>query len=87
VQHLLASSVRQESDGFLMPTSDSSRRAIFLIFGIIFLVLAVTGTCTGKAWARYGGGVIRRTEEPKRFWGLIASQYFMAAVLIGLFLS
>jgi hypothetical protein len=43
----------------------------FLIFGGFLLLLAVGGTCTGEAWARFGQ-VVYRDKEPKDFWTLIA---------------
>lgn len=37
-------------------------------------MLAVLGTCTGEAWARFGR-VVYRAKEPKQFWRLIAIYY------------
>jgi len=56
-----------------------------LIFGAFSLFLAVVGTCTGEAWARFGR-VVCRAKEPKQFWGLIAMQYLGGVFLIGYFL-
>jgi hypothetical protein len=44
----------------------------FLLFGVVSLFLAVTGTCTGEAWARFGRAVYR-AKEPKQFWRLVAT--------------
>lgn len=66
-------------DSHLMPPYAS------LIFGGFLLFLAVVGTCTGEAWARYGR-VVYRAEEPEQFWEVIATEYIGAACLIGYFL-
>jgi len=68
-----------------MPHSDLRPPYGFLIFGLFFLVLAVAGTRTGEAWARFGR-VFYRDEEPKQFWWLIASHYLVGLGFIGYFL-
>jgi len=57
----------------------------FLIFGGFLLLLAVGGTCTGEAWARFGQ-VVYRDKEPKDFWTLIAIYYFCGVCFIAYFL-
>jgi hypothetical protein len=57
----------------------------FLIFGAFSLILAVGGTWTGKAWARYGR-VVYRANEPKKFWQLVAAYYLGGVCFIGYFL-
>jgi len=47
---------------------------VLLIFGVFSLILAVVGTCTGEAWARYGR-VVYRAKEPKQVWQLVAIYY------------
>jgi len=54
-----------------------------LVFGILMLSWAVIGTCTGKAGYR---NVIRRIEEPKKFFWDIVSQYLIGICCIGYFL-
>jgi len=56
-----------------------------LAFGVFSLFMAVAGTCTGEAWARFGQRVYR-DKEPKQFWRLIAIYYLGAVCLIGYFL-
>jgi hypothetical protein len=68
-----------------MPDSDLGLY-VFLIFGVFSLFLAVAGTCTGEAWARYGR-VVYRAKEPKQFWRLVAVYYLGGVCLIGYFLS
>jgi len=68
-----------------MPHSGLTPRYGLLISGVILLFLAVLGTCTGEAWARFGG-VVYRSKEPKQFWGLVATYYLGGVVLIGYFL-
>lgn len=46
--------------------------------------MAVIGTCTGEAWARFGQ-VVFRTKEPKQFWRLIALYYVGGICLVGYF--
>jgi hypothetical protein len=55
-----------------------------LAFGVFSLALAVVGTCTGEAWARYGR-VVYRVKEPKQFWRLIAIYYLGGFCFIGYF--
>ena len=55
------------------------------IFGVFSLLLAVVGTCTGEAWARFGR-VVYRDKEPKEFWSLIAIYYLGGVCLIAYFL-
>src|ERR1700735_3834646 len=86
VRRLAAALRFQEIKGTLfMPHSDLKPPYGLLIGGVFFLFLAVGGTCTGKARALFGH-VVYRDEEPKRFWGLIASHYLVGLFLIGHFL-
>ncbi len=55
-----------------------------LAFGVFLLLLALAGTLTGEAWARWG--VVYRAEEPREFWLLIAMDCLGGFVLIGYFL-
>ena len=68
-----------------MPDSYVEKPYGLLWFGIFFLFLAVGGTLTGEAWARFGR-VVCRAKEPKEFWWLIAMQYLGGVGLIGYFL-
>ena len=56
-----------------------------LAFGIASLLMAVGGTCTGEAWARFASPVYR-AEEPKKFWRLVAAYYVGGIVFVGYFL-
>jgi hypothetical protein len=56
-----------------------------LFFGIFIFLLAVVGTCTGKAWARFGR-VVCRAREPKQFWWLIAMYYLGGVCLVAYYL-
>jgi hypothetical protein len=49
-------------------TPDSPVRPPYglLIFGVFSLFLAVVGTFTGEAWARFGR-VVYRAKDPKQF--------------------
>ena len=68
-----------------MPNSDQSPPYGLLIFGVFSLFLAVRGTCTGEAWARFGV-VVYRDERPKQFWLLVASYYLGGLGFTGYFL-
>jgi hypothetical protein len=57
----------------------------WLLFGVFSLFLAVVGTCTGEAWARFGR-VVYRAKEPKQFWRLVAMYYLGGVCFIGYFL-
>jgi hypothetical protein len=65
-----------------MHDSDSRLPLGLLFLGIFSILLAVAGTCTGEAWARFGQ-VISRAEKPKQFWSLVAGYYLGGACLIG----
>ena len=67
-----------------MPDLYSRPPYVLLVFGVFSLFMAVAGTCTGEAWARYGR--VYRDKEPKQFWRLIAIYYLGAVCLIGYFL-
>lgn len=56
-----------------------------LMFGAFLLFLAVAGTLTGEACARFGP-MIYRSEKPKQFWRLIAMYYLGGAFFVGYFL-
>ena len=56
-----------------------------LMFGIFWLVLAVNGTCTAEAWARFGR-IVYRAKEPKQFRQLVAAQYLGGVFFIGYYL-
>ena len=58
---------------------------LWLILGIFFLFLGITGSCTGKVWARFGGFVYR-AKEPWAFWGIILVDYLSGIFFIGYFL-
>jgi hypothetical protein len=58
---------------------------IFLILGTISFFGAVVSTYTGKSWGRFGGFVYR-AEEPKQFWWLVATYYFVGVWFIAYFL-
>lgn len=68
-----------------MPHSDLRPPYGLLIFGLFSLVMAVAGTCTGEAWAKFGV-VVYRDERPKQFWLLVASYYLGGLGFIGYFL-
>jgi hypothetical protein len=68
-----------------VPSSDLSPPYGLLIFGVMSLLLAVVGTCTGEAWARFGQ-VVYRAKEPKQFWRLIAAYYLAGICFVGYFL-
>jgi hypothetical protein len=68
-----------------MPDSDSTPSYELLAFGVFMLLLAVAGTCTGEAWARYGR-VVYRAKEPKQFWSLVAAYYLGGLCFVGYFL-
>ena len=68
-----------------MPHSDVRPPYGLLVAGIFSLFLAVGGTCSGAAWARFDS-VIYRAKEPKRFWRLVAIYYLGAVWFIGHFL-
>jgi hypothetical protein len=68
-----------------MPNSDLSPPYGLLIFGLMSLLLALVGTCTGEAWARFGR-VVYRAKEPKQFWRLIAAYYLGGVCFVGYFL-
>ena len=69
---------------FMLP-SDIRPPYVLLIFGAFSLFLAVAGTCTGEAWARFGQ-VVYRAKEPKQFWRLVAMYYLGGVCFIGYFL-
>lgn len=50
--------------------------------GLLFLALA--GTISGDAWARYGL-VVRRSENPAGYWFLVATYYAAGIGLLGYF--
>jgi hypothetical protein len=58
---------------------------LFLLVGIVFLVLAVIWTFTGKAFTRFNRRVYL-AEEPIVYWWNVASYYFVGVFLIGYFL-
>jgi hypothetical protein len=68
-----------------MPDSSSSSPFGLMIFGMFSFFLAVVGTCTGEAWARFGR-VIYRKREPKRFWSLVAMYYLGGICFVGYYL-
>jgi len=77
---------KQKGQGTLfMPNSDQSPPYGLLIFGVVSLLLAVVGTCTGEAWARFGL-VVYRAKERKQFWWLIAAYYLGGVCFVGYFL-
>ena len=69
----------------LMPDSALRPPYALLVFGAISFFLAVGGTCTGEAWARFGR-VVYRAKEPKKFWRLVAMYYLGGICFIGYFL-
>jgi hypothetical protein len=68
-----------------MPYSHAEPPYGLLAFGVFSLLMALAGTCTGEAWARFGQRVYR-AKEPKEFWWLIAMEYLAGVGLIGYFL-
>jgi hypothetical protein len=56
---------------------------LFLLFGIFFLLGAGFFVATGYAYERYGH-IIKRTEEPKRFWWNVVFYFLIGLFLIGL---
>lgn len=64
---------------------DAERARGWLIAGGFFLYLAVIGTFTGETLVRFQG-MVRRAEDPKKFWWSLASYYFFGAVFIALYL-
>jgi hypothetical protein len=68
-----------------MAAMDSSPSIGLLFFGIFIFILAVAGTCTGEAWARFGQ-VVYRAKNPKQFWWLVAGYYLSSVGLIGYYL-
>jgi hypothetical protein len=65
--------------------SDPKPPYAMLAFGGFSFFLAVIGTCTGRAWARFGR-VVDRAKEPKQFWSLVAMYYLGGLCLVGYFL-
>src|ERR1019366_5580778 len=68
-----------------MPDSDLGPPYSLLFLGAFSFFLAVAGTCTGEAWARFGQ-VVYRAKEPKQFWSLVAMYYLGGSCLVGYFL-
>ena len=68
-----------------MPDSYSGPPYGLLVFGVFLLFIAVVGTYTGKAWARFGQQV-HRAKQPKEFWWVIAMQYLGGVGFIGYYL-
>ena len=68
-----------------MAGMDSSPSIGLLFLGVFILLLAVAGTCTGEAWARFGQ-VVYRVKTPKQFWLLVAGYYLGGVGLIGYYL-
>jgi len=51
-----------------------------LLSGLVFLVLAIVGTFTGKAYGK--GGSADRATEPLTYWLILLVEYLGAAFLI-----
>jgi H+/Cl- antiporter ClcA len=54
-------------------------------FGALFIFLGVWGTFTGTVWARFGRAIYR-TEDPRKFWRIVAMHFLCGILLIGYFL-
>jgi hypothetical protein len=67
-----------------MPDSQSVTTYILLILGIIFFSVGVISTYIGKAWS-HSGRVVYRAIEPKQFWWLVVTYYFVGCCFIGYF--
>jgi hypothetical protein len=50
----------------------------YFFAGLLFFGLAVGGVLTGEGL--YRGGVVYRTEKPREFWELIASDFVFCAL-------
>jgi hypothetical protein len=66
-------------------SSQFIRWDIALGFGILMLVIAVFGTCTGKLPGRFGD-VSSRTKNPKQYWPALAGYYLGGIGFIGYYL-
>ena len=71
----------------MLAVLDSGPRPSYglLFFGVSIFLLAVAGTCTGEAWARFGR-VVYRAKQPKQFWSLVATYYLGGLCLVTYFL-
>jgi hypothetical protein len=61
------------------------RQHRFLLIGIVLLVVAGVFTLTGESLERYGG-IVNRSEEPKRFWRNVAFFFLGGVFCIALYL-
>ena len=57
-----------------------------LLLGIFSMLLAAAMIMTGQTWEGYGGPLVTRTENPKRFWKNVAVIIFVGLAGIGFFL-
>jgi hypothetical protein len=62
------------------------RQHRFLLVGIVLLLAAVVFTLTGESLRGWGGPVVARAEEPKRFWWDVALFYLGGIFFIALYL-
>ena len=60
--------------------------ASLMLLGIFSMLLAAAMIMTGQTWEGYGGPLVTRTENPKRFWKNVAVIIFVGLAGIGFFL-
>jgi len=56
----------------------------WLLFGVLWLALAVGGTFTGETLVRIHGWIFR-SDDPKQFRWVIVMYYLLGLLFIGLF--
>jgi energy-coupling factor transporter transmembrane protein EcfT len=61
------------------------RQHRFLLIGIILLIIAVAFALTGES-LEWGGRMVTRAEEPKRFWWNVAAFCLSGIFFIVLYL-
>jgi hypothetical protein len=68
-----------------MTAGTDIRSDIALFCGILMLIMAVVGTCTGRLPGRFGD-VSYRTKDPKQYWPTLAAYYLGGIGFIGYYL-
>ena len=68
--------------GMLIDSSRKQWRLGVLLFGLLMLVLAVTGTIKGKLYGWGRGGTVDRANAPWTYWLGQVVRYLGAAFLI-----
>jgi len=61
------------------------RQHRFLLIGIVFLIMTAVFALSGEAFVRFGG-IVQRSEEPKRFWWNVVMCFLSGLFFIGLYL-